>query len=485
MSGDLIALLLEINLALAAVILLVLALRLPVRRLAGPRHAYALWAVVPLAVLAVLMPARVVTETRIVPSIGAAQVQPATPAQSVSAPVANSKGRISRDAAWKALTLLWLGGVVLGLVIQGGRQARFLNSLGDLRREGARTFRAARPGVGPAVVGVLRPRIVLPADFDRQFTPDEQRVVLAHEQAHLAGGDAQINALVTALQCLFWFNPLVHLAANCLRVDQEIACDAAVLAQYPGERRRYGEVMLKTQLAPNAPPLGCHWPAGAARQLKERFGMLKVRPHGPARRLAGAIAIGLVAAGGAIGAWAAQPPRTVEYRTTGDALLARALFKAIRAKDPAETDRLIQAGANVNQRLPGEGTPLIEAARHGRLNLVQLLLAAGADPNLSLSRDGSPLIAAADHGHLEVVQALVEAGADVNGFVLYDETPLIGAARGGHLAIAAYLIDQGAEVNLTVPSGNGPGKVRSPLSIATEWRRTEMAAYLRSRGATG
>ena len=63
-----------------------------------------------------------------------------------------------------------------------------------------------------------------------------------------------MNAVVALIQCLCWFNPLVHLAARWIRFDQELACDAAVIAERPGLRRPYAEALLKTQVMAAIPP---------------------------------------------------------------------------------------------------------------------------------------------------------------------------------------------------------------------------------------
>src|SRR5688572_23252859 len=88
-------------------------------------------------------------------------------------------------------------------------------------------------GHGPAVVGWWRSRIVLPEDFRERYSRGERRRVLAHEIAHLRRGDIHAQAFATGLRCLFWFNPLVHYAAGLFRFDQELACDATVLEQFP------------------------------------------------------------------------------------------------------------------------------------------------------------------------------------------------------------------------------------------------------------
>jgi beta-lactamase regulating signal transducer with metallopeptidase domain len=305
MASDLLTFLLRANLALAAAVVLVVVLRKPVRAAFGARAAYGLWLVAPLAVIAMLLPARIISVAapphRLSPEppprpTPNPQPRP-TPTPGLEAealPSAATRPRIQAHRLRDTLVIAWGLIALLAIGVQAERQRRFLKSLGRLRGE-ADLFHAEHAGVGPAVIGALLPKVVLPADFALRFTVEEQALILAHERNHLRTGDAQINALTTALQCVFWFNPLVHVGARLLRIDQEIACDAAVLTRLPIARRAYGEAMLKTQLAPHAPPLGCHWPASANKQLKERFVMLKQHRQGRARRLAGGAAVAALA----------------------------------------------------------------------------------------------------------------------------------------------------------------------------------------------
>lgn len=248
MANDLILFLARINLALAAAVLLVLILRRPVRAGFGARSAYALWLIVPLSVLALLLPPRkVVTPAPVVTEAPAARiVQAPSPSPTSTSPAPEARGKLPLG---EGLLALWVTVALSALAIQAERQRRFVRSLGRLRDTDGLLW-SERPGVGPAVIGALAPRVVVPSDFAQRFTADEQALILAHERNHLAVGDAQINAFVTGLRCLFWFNPLIHVGAAVLRIDQEIACDAAVLARHPKTRRAYGEAMLKTQLAP-------------------------------------------------------------------------------------------------------------------------------------------------------------------------------------------------------------------------------------------
>jgi TonB family protein len=300
MIPDILAGLVRANLAASVAILLIWAIRKPVRGRFGAQAAYGLWAVPLLAALAGFAP-RPAGGTPIDPIILTAT----TAGERLAAPVLGANPSLPG-----LLLAVWLVGVLAATAVLLTRQARFVASLGRLERVAPRLFRAEHCGVGPAVVGALRPRIVTPADFEARFDAAEQQVILAHEQVHLERGDARINALAATAQCLCWFNPLVHLAARSLRIDQELACDAAVLGQLPAARRLYAEVLLKTQLAAQPLPLGCHWPAGSEHPLKERIVMLKSPLPAKARRTAGAVLVTALSLGAACAAWAAaaEPP---------------------------------------------------------------------------------------------------------------------------------------------------------------------------------
>jgi beta-lactamase regulating signal transducer with metallopeptidase domain/ankyrin repeat protein len=466
MAADLLTLLIRANLALGAAILLVLVLRRPVRSLFGAPATYGLWLIAPLAVLAVLIPARTVTvpaRAASAPIASAATSAPATmaafaPATAFPGIAAPDRGR--RLPPGDVLLAVWALVALLAIAVQAERQRRFVRSLGRLRGD-AGLFHAEHAGVGPAVIGAFLPKVVLPADFAARFTAEEQALILAHERNHLSVGDAQINALTTAIQCLFWFNPLVHLGAVHLRIDQEIACDAAVLTRFPVARLVYGEAMLKTQLAPHAPPLGCHWPASAHKQLKERFVMLRQHRPDRARRLAGGAAVAAVVLGASFATWASQPARVL-HETPGVSVhdqarnLVSPLFQAVQEGDVARVRALIANGADVNFKAVGDGTPLIEAARADRADLVDLLLANGADPNLAVRGDGAPLLAAASGGSLAITKTLVEHGAALNMQAPGDGTPLINAIRSGDRATVGYLVEKGADVNRRAPGDGTP-----------------------------
>ena len=288
------------SLAASAALLLVLALRRPLRRAFGAQVAYAAWALVPLALLAAALP-RPEVARMLAPELVALH-----PGLLVTAaPDALPDPVEGAGVDWMpALAGLWLVGAVLAALRFARQQRRYLARLGQLERDPGGHWRGDRVE-GPAVVGALCPRIVLPADFEARHAPEEVALIVAHERAHLARGDTRANLLAVALRCLQWFNPLLHLAERRFRLDQELACDAAVLACHPHARRRYADAMLNVQLAVPGLPVGCHWQS--SQSLKERILMLKQPQPGAGRRRVGNLALGVVLVASSYAAWAARP----------------------------------------------------------------------------------------------------------------------------------------------------------------------------------
>lgn len=249
--------LLTLTLALSAALLLVFVLRPLLRRQGGAPLAYVSWGLVPLLLLACLLPHSAGgMAIGPVPMIDAGSV--AAHAVQLIHHAASAAPEMGGASVW--LLGLWLGGVLAMAALLCWQQARFTRSLGRLRPTAqAGVYLACSSTAGPALIGLLHPRIVLPADFAQRYTAQEQQLILLHEDMHRQRGDLYANALCGVLQTIFWFHPLMHLAAARFRFDQELACDHAVLHRHPQARRSYAQAILKTQLAANGLPLGCNW----------------------------------------------------------------------------------------------------------------------------------------------------------------------------------------------------------------------------------
>ena len=298
------AALFQVNLHASVAILLVLALRRWVRRAAGARVSYWLWLIVPIAAIAGQLPASTRVVAAYAPevvvsaeeSVGPTSVQAVASEQTAAGAAAMPP--ISFSVLAELLVAIWLLGA----------GALFVRSIVSTRRL------AADPSVGPALVGVLRPRLVLPADFETRFDDEERTLILAHEEVHRVSAHTLINALIEVARCACWFNPLAHLAAARTREDQELACDAAVLATRPTARRTYAEALLKAQVRTAFVPLGCTWTSPSGKRLADRITMLGRRPPSRRRTIAGVAALAIVGLATGYAAWAQQPERLVTQR---------------------------------------------------------------------------------------------------------------------------------------------------------------------------
>jgi bla regulator protein blaR1 len=278
----------------ACAIAMALALRSALRAFFGPIVAYEVWLMVPIALLALLLPLHRLTPDHL-SFLGTALPL----ARQGDAPIGPRESLTITIALWT-----WAVGACAALVILLWQQARFVKGLTIVARRNGILYARGVPS-GPLVIGIVRPQIVVPLDFEDRYTPTEREIVIAHERMHVRRGDPIANAICALLRSTLWFNPLVHFASGRFRFDQELACDEAVIGQNPLSRRSYANAMLKTQLSNTELPLACHWPA--RHPLEVRITMLK-KPRLPrARRAFGSLLTGLAVVAIGYGAWAAQP----------------------------------------------------------------------------------------------------------------------------------------------------------------------------------
>lgn len=279
--------LVEMNLAAGAAIAFMLLVRKQARHVIGVRAVYLMWAIVPASMLATLIPARTVEV-----------VDPTLPERIVVTAYIPRTGIDWVDLGFDALATVWAAGALVLAVALMRRQILFQRD-------------ANRGVAGPALVGFHYPRIVTPDDFAKRFSEDERKLIVTHEEVHLDHGDSRINALIALVRCICWFNPLVHIGARAMRMDQELACDAVVIERRPRGRRAYAETLLKTELAAGPLPVGCYWPPEGPHPLTERIAMLTRGPMSLRRRVIAFIGACLLTASGGVAAWAAQPERPV------------------------------------------------------------------------------------------------------------------------------------------------------------------------------
>ena len=150
----------------------------------------------------------------------------------------------------------------------------------------------------PCLFGLFRPAIYVTSAAAK----DENRLrcVIAHEETHARHLDPLWSLVRSVCLAVWWFDPLVWLAAYCSRADCELACDEGTLARLgEAERVPYGETLLA--LVPvrrgGNPMLAATTMTAGKRQMKERIQRIAEHKRPLAIALAAALALtGIVCA---------------------------------------------------------------------------------------------------------------------------------------------------------------------------------------------
>lgn len=175
--------------------------------------------------------------------------QPAIERLETPAPIAQDRAPEWLDGASLnvyaiALISVWLAGVAFG----AAQRLRSASQLSRAFRNGASyptSFVECRLSADtrtPLVFGLLRPRMLAPADFS-EWPAAEREAVLRHEAAHLRRGDLVWAALGDAVRMIYWWTPPVAILARQHMQVTEEACDSASIGG--GENRHdYARTLL-------------------------------------------------------------------------------------------------------------------------------------------------------------------------------------------------------------------------------------------------
>jgi murein DD-endopeptidase MepM/ murein hydrolase activator NlpD len=123
--------------------------------------------------------------------------------------------------------------------------------LREIARHGLAALRTSA-AISPMLIGVRRPRLLLPAHLD-VLSREQQQMIVAHELHHWRARDPLCLAIASILQTVFWFNPALRWMARQMEWALELQCDQHVLAGRPQQQRKqYAAALLRqwTAIAP-------------------------------------------------------------------------------------------------------------------------------------------------------------------------------------------------------------------------------------------
>ncbi len=180
----------------------------------------------------------------------------------------------------------------------------------------------------PLTCGLLRPRILLPAAA-AAWTPLRLRAVLSHELAHARRRDVAAQVAVHLVASLWWFQPLVWFLRRRLRIESELACDAAALkaglrpSEYGAELLTVARTLSRHALALSSSGIGM----ACSSDLEYRLRALLKPPAASLSRPKTFVIVFTLAAA-AIAA-SAFTPRPSQLNEPGGSLMKRTLLSGL------------------------------------------------------------------------------------------------------------------------------------------------------------
>jgi beta-lactamase regulating signal transducer with metallopeptidase domain len=272
--------------------------------------------------------------------------------------VTGSAAPAASDVPWYTVLAIGCAAVTIALVLQSVvRRATLARALASLRP--LTSVAAARPvfvhrELGPMVVGLVAPRVVLPEALVEGATREALACILRHEIAHIRRGDPWLSAASELLLAVAWPVLPLWLAASRVRHLMELACDEAALADADAaERRRYGHVLLDVAEQQSLSFAG----AGALHfgsTLRARIEALALQRPWPLAVQAAAVAVAVAALAACSSAGPTSIPQTTGssraastssldqygYQFENDPATAKAPLAASGERDPANPRRL-------------------------------------------------------------------------------------------------------------------------------------------------
>ena len=265
----------------------------------------------------------------------------------------------------------------------------------------------------PALTGLFRPVILLPAEFANRLPATSLRHILLHECIHIRRGDLWTHFLTLVATVIHWWNPMVWWLLRRLHVERELATDAGVLRCLRAEERgAYGETLLDLATGPTLrgflqPSLG----------VLERHAVLRRR----IRQIAGF-------------------GRTPVFVGTIGIVLLAAVATTLMVREPSAPLDPIPEDTQSRERITQD---FIDRVRANDLPAVQRYLQRGLDINVTNHYNNALYWAVTDE-NFPMVRFLVQNGARVNDKNRSGDTPVRRACWLGNKKIADFLIASGA-----------------------------------------
>lgn len=255
---------------------------------------------------------------------------PASPIDLQTSAAPHQSAGSAKAADWHGPAIcLWLAGVALMLVRAGWmvygasrlkrnctpvndpRLAAMLDNLREKMRIARRVGVAAVDRIAsPAVVGFIRPTILLPLSMMSGMATQDIEAILAHELAHIKRFDCLVNFCQMVVEALLFFNPAAWWVSRQIRIEREACCDAASVLM-TGQKLGYAQLLYTWAVRlSNAPKTAAAAMIAFGEKaddghMLDRIQRIVVTGHRPRMRISAAMTLAMMAAAAVllIGLW--------------------------------------------------------------------------------------------------------------------------------------------------------------------------------------
>ena len=88
----------------------------------------------------------------------------------------------------------------------------------------------------PMVVGWISPVVLVPAAAFASLSPEQMRMILAHELMHIRRYDHWVNQFQALVEIILFFHPAIWWLSRQMRIEREYCCDDASLQAVPAPK---------------------------------------------------------------------------------------------------------------------------------------------------------------------------------------------------------------------------------------------------------
>ena len=103
-----------------------------------------------------------------------------------------------------------------------------------------------------AVCGIIRPKLLISLETFEELSIQQKKDVIMHEMSHIKRRDTLVSLVMTIVNIVHWFNPVVWVVFTLFRKDMEVMCDSKVLCKMEAwQRKRYADTLLRLAMKVN------------------------------------------------------------------------------------------------------------------------------------------------------------------------------------------------------------------------------------------